>query len=113
MSDIDWRRRGYLIISQDTLIKQAAEREGIDAATAQKIFQSAEDIILSCLTSAPPSESVTIKIFNGICLERKYIAAKNYSKGMFQNIECTEHINVKANASKYYVKKVNEKLFHR
>ena len=98
-------------ITQDTLIKQIAERENINVATVRKLFQSVEDVIFSCLSSTAPSEEMSIKLFNGIQLKRKYIREKKYSKGMFQDINCPEHVNIKASLSKYYNGQVNQKLF--
>ena len=100
-----------MIITQDTLIKQIADKEDISVATVREIFKSAENIIFDHLSSTIPSENIIIKILNGISLERKFIPKKNYSKGMFQNIDCQEHVNVKANSSAYYSKKVNDELF--
>lgn len=98
-------------ITQDTLIKQIAEREDINVATVRKLFQSAEDVIFGCLSSTAPSEEINIKLFNGIQIKRKYIKEKKYSKGMFQGISCPEHVNIKASLSKYYNGQVNRKLF--
>ena len=100
-----------MIITQDTLIKQIADREDISVATVRNIFESAEEIIFDHLSSTTPSENIIVKILNGISLERKYIGKKKYSKGMFQYIDCPEHVNIKANSSKYYSKRVNEELF--
>lgn len=100
-----------MIITQDSLMKQIADREDISVATVRDIFESAEDIIFDHLSSTPPSENIIIKILNGISLERKYIGKKKYSKGMFKDLDCPEHVNIKANSSKYYSKQVNEKLF--
>lgn len=100
-----------MIITQDTLIKQIANREDISVATVRNIFESAEDIIFDHLSSTTPSENIIVKILNGFSLERKYIGKKKYSKGMFQNIDCPEHVNIKANSSKYYSKRVNDELF--
>ena len=100
-----------MTITQESLIKQIADKEDIDVATVRNIFKSAEDIIFDHLSSTAPSEHVIIKLFKGISLDRKYIKRKKYSKGMFQNVDCKEHINVKANLSKYYSKKVNDRLF--
>lgn len=107
----DWRQTDYLIITQDTLIKQIADKEDINVATVRNIFKSAEDIIFDYLSSTTPSENMIVKILNGISLERKYIPKKKYSKGMFQNLDCPEHVNVKANSSTYYSKKINDELF--
>ena len=102
-----------MIITQDALIKQIADKEDINVATVREIFKSAEDIIFDHLSSTTPSENLVVKILNGISLERKYIPKKKYSKGMFQDIDCQEHVNVKANSSTYYSKKVNDELFNK
>ena len=102
-----------MIITQENLMKQIADREDISMATVRNIFKSTEDIIFDHLSSTTPSENLIVKILNGISLERKYIPKKKYSKGMFQDINCQEHVNVKANSSMYYSKKVNEELFSR
>lgn len=100
-------------ITQDVLINQIATKEDIDVATVRKILKSAENIIFDYLSSITPSEEVNIKLLNGINIKRKYIKRKKYSKGMFQNIECPDHVNVKASLSKYYNGQVNQYLFGR
>lgn len=100
-----------MIITQESLFRQIADKENLDVATVRKVFKSAEDIIFDHLSSTAPSEDIIVKLFKGISLERKYIKKKKYSKGMFQNVNSGEHIRVKANSSKYYSKKVNDKLF--
>jgi hypothetical protein len=103
----------HLNITQDTLIKQIAEKENMNVATIRRLFQSTEDIIFHYLSSTDPSEELTIKLWNGIHIKRKYIKMKKYSKGMFQNIDCPEHVNTKAHLSKYYNRQINQKLFHK
>lgn len=100
-------------VTQDVLINQIATKEDIDVATVRKILKSAENIIFDYLSSITPSEEVNIKLLNGINIKRKYIKKKKYSKGMFQNIECPDHVNVKASLSKYYNGQVNQYLFDR
>ena len=100
-------------ITQDVLINQIATKEDIDVATVRKILKSAENIIFDYLSSITPSEEVNIKLLNGINIKRKYIKKKKYSKGMFQNIESPDHVNVKACLSKYYNGQVNQYLFDR
>lgn len=100
-----------MIITQDNFIKQIADKENINAATVRDIFQSAESIIFDCFTSTAPSERIVFKLFPGVSLERTYVAPKEYSKGMFQNITCPERVRVKANLSKYYNHQVNNRLF--
>ena len=101
----------YLNITQDTLINQIAANEDINTATVRQIFKSAENIIFNYLSTVSPSEEVSIKLFNGFNIKRKYIKKKNYSKGLFQNIDSPEHVNIKACLSKYYNGQVNSKLF--
>ncbi len=100
-------------VTQDVLINQIAIKEDIDVATVRKILKSAENIVFDYLSSITPSEDINIKILNGINIKRKYIKKKKYSKGMFQNIECPDHVNVKACLSKYYNGQVNQYLFDR
>lgn len=99
-------------MNQDTLIKQIADRENVNVTTIRNIFRSAEDIIFGCLSSVAPSEEININLFTGIHIKRKYIEKKKYSKGIFKDIDCPEHVNVKAYLSKYYNKKVNQHLFY-
>lgn len=93
------------------LINQIADKEDINVATVRNIFKSAEQIIFDYLSSTTPSEEIAIKLFNGISIKRKYIKNKKYSKGMFKNIDCPEHVNIKATLSKYYNGQVNQRLF--
>lgn len=103
----------YLNINQDTLIRQIADRENVNVAVVRKLFKSAEDIISDCLSSTAPSEEITIKLFNGISIKRKYIKEGKYSKGMFKNINCSEHVKVKVHLSKYYNEQINQNLFNK
>lgn len=98
-------------ITQDTLINQIAEKENINETTVRLILKSTENIVFNYLSSIAPSEDITIKLFHGISLKRTYVQKKQYSKGMFQNIDCPEHVHVKACFSKYYNGQINQKLF--
>ena len=100
-------------VTQDTLFNQIASKEDIDVATVRRIFKSAESIIFDYLSSITPSEEMNIKLLNGFNIKRKYIKRKKYSKGMFQNIDCPEHVNVKIHLSKYYNKQVNYQLYNK
>ena len=91
-------------------MKQISIKEDIEMATVRDIFKSAEDIIFDHLSSTTPSENIIIKLLNGVNIERKYIKEKVYSKGMFKDISCPEHVGVKANISKYFNKKINNEL---
>ena len=99
-----------MVITQDNLIRQIADREDIDVATVRDIFETAENVIFDHLSSTAPSENIVIKLLNGVNVERTFIKKKKYSKGMFKNIDCPERIKVKASSSKYFTKRVNEEL---
>lgn len=100
-----------LNITQDTLMKQIADRENVNPAMVRRLFRSAEDIIFDYLSSTAPPEEINIKLLNGIQIRRRYIKEKKYSRGMFQNRDCPEHVHTKASLSKYYNGQVNRKLF--
>lgn len=95
------------------MIRQIAQKEELNTATVRRIFKSAELIMADCFASAAPAEEVTIRPFQGISLRRNYVRKKTYSKGMFQNVDCPEHVTVKANLSKYYIGQLNQKLFEK
>lgn len=103
--------RNYLIITQDDLIKEISTKEDIDVATVRKVFKSADNTIFDYLSSTPPIENISIKIFNGLNLNRKYVPQKIYSKGMFRNINSLEHCNIFGVITNYYKNKINENLF--
>lgn len=100
-------------INQEALINQIANNRDIDLATVRQIFKAAENIIFDYLSSTTPSEDVSIKIFNGISIKRNYLEEKKFSKGMFRDITCPEHVNVKACISKYYNSQINHKLLNK
>lgn len=99
-----------MIITQDSLIKQIADREGINVATVRDIFKTAEGVIFDHLSSTPPTQDLTIKLLNGISIDRKYMPAKIYSKGMFEGIDCPAKVKVKAGVSKYLNNRINDEL---
>ena len=100
-----------MVVTQENLVRQIARREGIDVATVRDIFKSAEDVIFDHLSSTSPSKNMTIKILNGLYIERNYSPAKKYSKGVFEDIECPERVRVKAKLTKHFNQKINKELF--
>ena len=100
-------------ITQETLINQIAAGEAIPAEMVRQTLKSAENIIFNYFSSVPPSEEVNIKLFPGLSMKRNYIETRKYSKGMFRNKDCPEHVNVKASLSRYYIGQLNQRLFQR
>ena len=94
-----------MIITQDTLIKQIAEKEDINVATVRDIFKSVEDIIFDHLSSTTPSEKRVIKLLDGLSLECNYIPEKEIHT--YDDIVCKPRIWVKPKITRYYNRKLN------
>ena len=101
----DWRQTDYLIITQDTLIKQIADKEDINVATVREVFKSAEDIIFDHLSSTTPSENTIIKVLDGLSLECNYIPEKEIHT--YDDIICKPRIWSKPKITRYYNRKLN------
>lgn len=98
-----------MIIPQENLIKEIAHKEGVTISMVRRIFKTAEEQVSLHLASAGPQKSVTVKLLNGVSLEASYIPPQTVSRGAFQDLDCPEHIKVKASASKYYNRKLNNR----
>ena len=94
-----------MIITQDTLIKQIADKEDINVATVREIFKSAEDIIFDHLSSTTPSENTIIKLLDGLSLECNYIPEKEVHT--YDDIICKPRIWSKPKITRYYNRKLN------
>ena len=94
-----------MIITQDTLIKQIADKEDINVATVREIFKSAEDIIFDHLSSTTPSENTIIKLLDGLSLECNYIPEKEVRT--YDDIICKPRIWSKPKITRYYNRKLN------
>ena len=94
-----------MIITQDTLIKQIADKEDINVATVREIFKSAEDIIFDHLSSTTPSENTIIKLLDGLSLECNYVPEKEIHT--YDDIVCKPRIWSKPKITRYYNRKLN------
>ena len=94
-----------MIITQDTLIKQIADKEDINVATVRDIFKSAEDIIFDHLSSTTPSENTVIKLLDGLSLECNYVPEKEIHT--YDDIVCKPKIWSKPKITRYYNRKLN------
>lgn len=94
-----------MIITQENLVKQIANREDIDVATVRKTFQSAEKIIFDYLSSTTSSESMIIKLMDGLSLECNYIPGKKIHT--YDDIVCKPRIRAKPKITRYYNRKLN------
>ncbi len=94
-----------LIVTQEDLIRQIADREEMNTSVVRKIFKSAEAIIFDCLSSTSPSENTIIKLMDGLSLECHYIPEKEIHT--YDNIRCRSRIWTKPKVTRYYNRKLN------
>ena len=95
----------YLIITQENIIREIAEKEGIKVATVRKIFKRTEKCIFDYLSSTTPTDNTVVKILDGLSLECKYIPRKEIHT--YDNIQCDAKIWTKPKITRYYNRKLN------
>lgn len=94
-----------MIVTQESLIKQIAEKEDINIATVRKVFKTAEKIIFAYLSSTTPSDNTIIKLLDGLSLECSYIPKKQIHT--YDDIICKPKIWTKPKVTRYYNRKLN------
>lgn len=94
-----------MIITQENLMAQIANQEGIDGATVRTVFRAAEGIVFGCLSRTTPSEQTTVKLMGGLSLECSYIPEREIHT--YDNIVCKPRIWVKPKVTRYYNRKLN------
>lgn len=95
----------YLIVTQENLIRQIADRESMNTDTVRQIFKSAEDVIFQCLSSTTPSENTIVKLLDGLSLECNYIPEKRIHT--YDDIVCRPRIRARPRVTRYYNRKLN------
>ena len=94
-----------MIVTQENLIKQIADKEDINVATVRQILKSAENIVFDYLSSTTSSENMIVKLMDGLSLECNYIPEKEIHT--YDNIVCKPRIWVKPKVTRYYNRKLN------
>lgn len=95
-----------MIITQDDLIREIADREDINVATVRQIFRTAENIVFDYLSSTTPSENTKVKLFKGLNIESSY--GHSSPKGILRDVIFKPKILAKAKLTKYYKQKLND-----
>lgn len=95
-----------MTVTQENLIQEIAQAEGMDAATVRKLFQSLERHVFDHLSSATACEPVVIKLLDGLRLECNYVPEKEMHT--FDDIVRKAKIWVKPKITRYYNRKLNE-----
>lgn len=94
-----------MIVTQENLVKQIADKENINVTTVRTVFKSTEDIIFNHLASATASQNIIIKLLDGLSLESNYIPEREIHT--YDNIVCKSRIRAKAKVTRYYNRKLN------
>ncbi len=97
-----------MTVTQDELINDIAAKEDVDVMTVRKVFKSAETIIFAHLSSAAPTEKITIKLLRGLSVVSEHIPERTIDRGLFQGYTCPGKIRTKATVTDYYKRKLNE-----
>lgn len=94
-----------MIVTQENLIKQIADRESMNTDMVRQIFKSAETVIFQCLSSTTPSENTIVKLLDGLSLECNYIPEKHIHT--YDDIVCQPRIRARPRVTRYYNRKLN------
>lgn len=94
-----------MIVTQENIIKQIADKEDINVATVRQIFKSAENFIFDYLSSTTSSENMIIKLMDGLSLECNHIPEKEIHT--YDYIVCKPRIWAKPKITRYYNRKLN------
>jgi sialic acid synthase SpsE len=94
-----------LIITQDDIIKNISETQGIESDIVRNIFKSAEKLIFNYLSSATPTDNISIKLLDGLSLECNYIPEREIHT--YDVIKCGAKIWTKPKVTRYYNRKLN------
>lgn len=94
-----------MIVTQELLIRQIAEKENLNTTTVRQIFKRTENLIFEHLSSTTPSEKTTIKLLDGLSLECNYVPEKEIHT--YDKILCKPKIWTKPKITRYYNRKLN------
>lgn len=94
-----------MIITQERLIQELAEKEDLPPALVRRMTSTLEELIFHYLSMASPTETVTLKPFSGLSIECKYIPERQMHT--YTDIRCRERIWAKPKITRYYNRKLN------
>lgn len=100
------------VITKEQLITQLAESGHIPVPVMRSIYSTFEQCIFTYLSSATPSEDITVKLFDGMSLECRYIPeTETTHPETRKRITVPGKIWAKPKITRYYNRKINE-AFH-
>ena len=94
-----------MTITQENLIQEIAQTEGMEVTTVRTLFQSLERHVFDHLSSTTESEPTVIKLLDGLRLEGNYVPEKEMHT--FDDVVRKAKIWVKPKITRYYNRKLN------
>ena len=95
-----------MVLTQNDLIKQIAQREDINMAIVQKVFKATEKIIFDHLSSTTPTENMIVKPLKGLSISCEYIPEKTIHT--YKDLKIGEKIWAKPKITRYYNRSLNK-----
>ena len=97
-------------ITKDTLIKYIAKKTDKNIGDIKDVYNTLEDTIFDMLSSVDINRDISIRLFEGISLDGKYIPEKTKRNNLTGEINFVESkIKPKFNITRYYCEKLNLK----
>lgn len=97
-----------MVVSKEQLIKNIADREGIDVASVRDVIAGMENLVYAYLSSATPTENITVKPLKGLSITSVYEPAHEavhpYTR---EKLMVTPRIWSSSKISRYFNRKLN------
>lgn len=95
-------------ITKENLIRDVAKQTNNSIQNVRNIYNSLEGLVYDILSSVNADKDVTIKLFEGIVLDGKYIPEKTKLNNLTGKTDFVERkIKPKCNISRNYCEKLN------
>lgn len=107
---MDSQKSNKETITKEQLIRFIAEEYDLNLKTTRQIYSSLENKIKYLLSGANPTKEITVKLFEGITLNSRYIPAKEKIDNLTGNkMMINSRLGVKANVSRRFIEKLNKR----
>lgn len=98
------------VVKKENIIRAIAKQTDNNIYNVKDIYNALEDYIFHTLSSVNKSESVCIKLFEGISLDGTYISEKIKKNNLTGEVGFVESkIKPKFNITRSYCEKLNDK----
>lgn len=98
------------VITKENLIKKIAKETNKSIKDTKVFYNALEDVVFNILSSVNNEKDVSIRIFEGITLNGKYISEKIKKNNLTGKISfVASKIKPKFTITRYYVDRLNNK----